>query len=67
MDYGFKFEVCLLHDKTFQTLPDVWLMVVGNAADAHHGGISIHIFLFIMHFKIKDLIGLILSYFHEYP
>lgn len=42
MDYGFKFEVCLLHDKAFQTLADVWLMVVGNAANAHHRGISIH-------------------------
>ncbi len=42
MDYGFKFEVCLLHDKAFQTLSDVRLMVVGSAANAHHRGISIH-------------------------
>ena len=42
VDYGFEFEVRFLHDKAFQTLANVRLMVVGNATDAHHGSISIH-------------------------
>lgn len=42
MDYGFKFEVCFLHDKAFQTLANIRLVVVSDKADAHQGDISIH-------------------------
>lgn len=42
MDYRLESKVCLLHDKTFQALSNIRLVIVSDAVDAHHRRLGIH-------------------------